>query len=79
MLYLTALYTGLRLNELRKLTWEMVDLEGGWIKLPASATKAKKSQSVPLHPALLQMLREHKAQTDGRDEVFRIPLHLERH
>ena len=79
LLYLTALYTGLRLNELRKLTWQMVDLEGGWIRLPAAATKAKKSQSVPLHPALLEMLREHKAQTDGRDEVFRIPLHLERH
>jgi len=79
LLYQTALYTGLRLSELRNLTWDMVDFNDGSIVLPATKTKSRKRQKVWLRSELVALLREHKAHTNGRSSIFCIPSHFERY
>jgi integrase len=63
----TALRTGLRVGELRGLTWGDVDFERGWLhvrrtdpgkpNLPATAPKGGGARSVPLTPDAIKMLR----------------------
>jgi integrase len=50
---LVAAYTGLRRGELLSLRPE--NIRSGMIVLQASATKAKKARSVPIHPAIAQI------------------------
>jgi site-specific recombinase XerD len=59
LVYLFA-FAGLRLCELVALTWEQVDLDHQQLKLIG---KSGKFRLVPLHPALEQVLREHRAAT----------------
>lgn len=57
--YLVALLTGLRRNELRELRWRDVrlDEETPCLRLRAEATKARRSDVVPLHPRAVEILR----------------------
>jgi integrase len=56
-LILVAAYTGLRLGDAAKLSWESVDLHGRTITVTPSKTKRKKKQVViPIQPDLLAFL-----------------------
>ncbi len=60
--YLLALWTGLRRSELRALEWRDVQLDTlpARITLRAATTKAKRSDSVVLHPQIAERLREFR-------------------
>lgn len=56
--YLTAALTGLRVSELARLTWSMIDLDEGRIVIPEGMGKAKdRRDQLPLHPVLAEALR----------------------
>lgn len=69
-LLLTALYAGLRGCELANLHWPMVDLQEGVIAIRLS--KMGKGRVVPIHPALLDVLKKWRAiqQLDSSAPVF---------
>jgi hypothetical protein len=58
--YLIAFYARLRRSEIKKLVWMNVRLEGDVkkIELRQHRTKARRGDSVPIHPALEEALRE---------------------
>jgi len=57
LLYETALFSGLRANELRNLNEEHLDLEGSGLRLDASWTKNRQAGFQPLPMALLERLK----------------------
>lgn len=67
---LTALYAGLRGCELATLHWPMVDLADGIINIRIS--KMGKGRAVPIHPALLEVLKKWREiqQLDSSAPVF---------
>src|SRR5262249_34949646 len=68
--YTIALYeTSMRRNEPMVLTWDMVDLKAGLIRLPAEAVKEKYPRRTPISYNLRQVLEELRA------EHKRIPQH----
>lgn len=55
----TALYTGMRLGEIRNLGWDDVDFVNLIIRVRNTenfSTKSKKERSIPLHPKLVDIL-----------------------
>jgi len=60
LVYLMAVWTGLRRNEIRQLTWGDVHLETlpGKIALRANTTKSKRADALPIHPQLADALRD---------------------
>jgi integrase len=54
---LVALDTGVRRNELRRLTVEMLDLADGRIRLPAAITKTRRARTVHLQRAALAAVK----------------------
>lgn len=71
-----ALNTGMRRDEVLFLRWEWVNLQEGFINLPLTHTKSKKSRRIPINPIVKQILREASL-VSGRTEqglVFRISL-----
>jgi integrase len=59
VVYLTAIYTGLRRNELNQLRWSDLHLDGPepYVCAPASITKNKKEAKLPLRPEVVEALR----------------------
>jgi integrase len=59
LLYLTAMYTGLRRGELRQIQWGDLRLDDPrpHVRLRAATTKNRKAESIPLHPELAAELR----------------------
>jgi integrase len=55
-----AAYSGLRCGTLTSLKWDMVDLEAGRWRIPASAMKARRPHLCPIHPTALCVLRGAK-------------------
>jgi integrase len=55
-------FTGLRVDELRKLRWGDLDLEGDLISVRAETTKNRRAAVLNLPPALVQMLKDWRAQ-----------------
>lgn len=53
-----AYYTGMRQSEILNLSWGQVDLQEGFIRLTHRDTKTDEGRLVPLHPEVLEMLRE---------------------
>jgi len=78
LFYATALWTGLRMNEIRLLEWRDLDLDGERpaITLRACTTKAKRADVLPLHADLVTLLRAVKPPFMGAGRcVFRtIPI-----
>ena len=73
LVYAFAAGTGLRRNEMQKLRWMDVDLEGGQVRIPAPVSKAKRDQSVPLRRELAALLKRFRWEaTAGKpqDRVF---------
>ena len=60
--YLLALWTGLRRSELRALQWGDIRLDTlpARIELRASTTKAKRADSIALHPQVIEALRAYR-------------------
>ncbi len=54
-----GVYCGMRYNEIRNLSWDdlSIDVESPLVKLPASITKNRKESVLPLHPDLVDALR----------------------
>lgn len=53
---ITAYCTAMRLGELLNLTWDMVDLENGFIRLSSKDTKTGERRSIPLTTDMLSIL-----------------------
>jgi hypothetical protein len=73
LLYLVAIRTGLRRGELRKLQWGDLQLDGErpHVKLRASATKARRADTLPLREDAAEALREARpADAKPMDRVF---------
>lgn len=66
VLYTVAVYTGMRMGEIRHLRWEAIDLQKNLIKVNNTeefTTKSKKSRIIPINPrvkALLISFRKNK-------------------
>ncbi len=60
LIYLTAIYTGLRSNELRQMVWADLHLDAPrpFVMARASTTKNRKESAMPLHPELVAELRQ---------------------
>ena len=54
----TAIFTGMRMGELLRLTWEDIDWEGGVVRIPDAKTRAG-VREVVMMPALQQILAKH--------------------
>jgi integrase len=68
---LVAYHLGLRYGEIVNLTWDRVDLKGGFITLRAQDTKNKTARKVPLTPELTALFRDlYKVRYLGQDRVF---------
>lgn len=62
-IFLTAFYTGLRLNELTNLTWQMIDFQNNILTLKHSdtfTTKGKSERVIPINETLLKLLHDRK-------------------
>ncbi len=78
LIYLTAVYTGLRIGELRQLLGADLHLDGPrpYFLARAGTTKNKKEAVIPLHPLLAEEIRQ--LQTAKAQPVFKIGKHFER-
>lgn len=86
VLFYTAFATGLRLGELLALTWQDIDLEGGFLSVTKALTKrsgvievrepktAYSRRRVDMSASLLRVLREHRRGEQGRGEMLGRPL-----
>jgi integrase len=56
----TLFYTGLRMGTVERLCWSHVaDLDGdAWLKVPKDLVKTRKRIEMPLHPQLVELLRQ---------------------
>ncbi|CAO4172393.1 tyrosine-type recombinase/integrase [Methylorubrum extorquens] len=61
--------TGLRKNEVAKMRWSEIDLQGAVWSIPAERMKNKRPHTVPLSGAALDILRSAPSR-DGRDFIF---------
>jgi integrase len=74
VVYLTAAFTGLRRGELGQLKWSDVRLDASkpFINARAAISKNHKQCSLPLTPAVVKKLREHRPEdAEPGDLVFR--------
>lgn len=74
-LYMTAIYTGLRKNELKQLIWDDLHLNeaSSYLRARASTTKNGKDASVPLRQELAEALKAMRPDTaKGTDRVFKV-------
>ncbi|EIQ01452.1 site-specific recombinase XerC [Opitutaceae bacterium TAV1] len=58
-------FSGIRNEELFKLTWDQLDLPSGWIKLKRATTKLRARRVIPILPNLKEWLRDI-AKSEGR-------------
>ena len=70
LVYMLAVWTGLRRNEIRQLTWGDIHLDTipGHIILRARTTKSKRADSLPLHVQVADELRAWRPHDAGPDD-----------
>jgi len=70
LVYMLAVWTGLRRNEIRQLTWGDVHLDTvpGYILLRARTTKSKRADSLPIHEQLADELRAWRPRNAGPED-----------
>jgi len=76
LVYLTAVFTGLRRGELEALEWGDLKLNAPvpFIQLRAQTTKARRSDTLPLRADLAEALRTARGDAQDADKVFaRVP------
>ena len=79
--YLTAIYTGLRQNELRQLVWADVhlDREKTYFLVRSATTKNRKDAIVPLHARVVDALKAIKPERNhSGTPVFELPSNPDR-
>lgn len=69
-IYLVALHTGLRLDELRRLQWSDIDLEHRLIRLRAEATKSKRADVLPITQTAHAALQQQATTSNAAGKVF---------
>jgi integrase len=69
----TAIYTGMRKNEMLSLKWNKVDLENNILTIEATNTKSKKLKRIPISSKLRKVLLEQKLKTGFNEYVFLNP------
>ena len=79
LLYLVAMKTGLRANELRCLRRADVDLEGGVLTVRAAVAKSRKTRKVPLPAEVTALLAPHCLRLHPGAALWRLPDKLARH
>jgi len=79
VLYLVALKTGLRANELRQLRRADVDLEAGTLTVRAAVAKSRKVRKVPLPAEVLEALAQHCMRLHPVAPLWRLPEKLHHH
>lgn len=67
-----ALNTGMRRGEILGLKWTWVGLQEGFINLPSTHSKSKKSRRVPINPVVRKILAELKLQSADKELVFQV-------
>ena len=72
-MYVTALFTGLRHGELRKICWSDVDLEQGRLIVREEIGKARRADEIPLHPMVIDVLSELQTQRTGSRVFSSVP------
>ena len=69
--YVLAMLTGLRKNELKSLQWRDVDFNNRLLRIRAEISKAKRQDDIPLHNEVLVVLAELKSELHTSiDSVF---------
>lgn len=68
LIVLVYLYSGLRLAELAKLTWDRVDIDAGVITV--IKPKGKRDRQVPIHPKIREELRTWSLASAGSGPLF---------
>ena len=70
-LFVCGYHVGARKNELRRIQWSQVDLEGEAIRLPASMTKTKRPRTLPIYGDMCRWLeRQRETCPAGCEFVF---------
>lgn len=64
----TALYTGMRREELRRMVWGDVDWRGGVVRVPVS--KGKRPRAIPMSEKLREVLTAQREKAGDRAHVF---------
>jgi len=71
LVYLVLGATGLRVGELRALTWGDLDLDRALVTVPAKVAKSRKEQSIDLHPIVVAALECVRPPTvSAADAIF---------
>lgn len=65
-----AYRTGWRIDEIRNITWAMVDINERLIKIPGDMTKNKEPRTIYLDDALLKLMRHRALKRKGCKYVF---------
>ena len=78
LLYLVALKTGLRANELRQLRRADVDVEAATLTVRAAVAKSRKSRRLPLPAELMEVLAPHCMRLHPGASLWRLPGSLHR-
>lgn len=55
-MYSIGLFAGVRIEELQRMNWKMIDDDEGEIRLPGEVTKTKQPRNIPIDPALKEVL-----------------------
>ena len=86
--YRLMAYAGLRVNEVRTLTWRALDLDGepAKVTIEAQHAKSKRRDTIPLHDSVAGLLRPWRKDVvalrgvipNPQRRVFRVPTHPER-
>ena len=61
-----AVHTGMRRGELLNITWDMVQWDKKFIKLPAHITKTNRDRNVPLQPHAIEILQNLPRSLGGK-------------
>ena len=70
MLCLCTYYCFIRRTEMTKLKVHMVDLERGFITIPSTISKNKKTEDITIPNDLIQLLKIHIGKADLSDYLF---------
>jgi len=65
-----AIETGLRVRTICELTWEMVNLERGWMRLPGHCLKSGRQLEAPLSKRALELLKALAAVCRAEGRIF---------
>jgi len=78
LLYLTAICSGLRVNELRSLKVKNLNIQMGGLNLEAEWTKNRKAGFQPLPSSLMERLAEAERDKQADDSLLTVPTHVSR-